>query len=779
MRESIFGLEILFVVIMSWIFTLGAQAQDLGPKFSDSRPSSSLNYALPGEDSPQPFIPAHPRSVAEQRLIESLHFYAVGRALEERREFAESILAYEKALASDPGSTSALRRLTRINFGLGRDEAGVAFGRRVAEVDPGDVETLELLVKHFSGEPAAVEILLKEVARNPKLVKGSVGSLYIELELGRLFESSLQIEKAAEAYAKVVSALDDTSHIKLTPAEHRRFLGSDEAQAYLRFGRVFLLAKRTGLAIQAFRRGLVYDPDEPALLLYLSQTYLETGQADDALAIVERFLKRQPRGRETYDLLAKILVTLKREVEVLPRLEAYAAADPKNVPLQYALAERYRLAGQPAKAQAIFNNLIAEQRETQEFADMFPKLLKERKTEDLLQLVTRVYARLKRFDAVQPQIELLVSDPVFTDEVVDMGLRMLASNPPALDLLEGSNVLIKICYEGKRLEKLALVLRASLRRLPSSFFVYQELIRTYYLLGKFDEAASVWKEMIEKFPDERNAKTLGLLAEVQSKNGKIAEAIASLREALALQPGDGDSIRSLADLYLAEGNVDQAVSLVRNAEKADPNNIIFGYYLSRILSKAGRQAEAIAHLHEMLLRFAGNDDFVKLAHSQLSIIYSQMNDFPKAEAELEMIFAKNPEDPGINNDLGYLYADQGKNLEKAEAMIRKAVAEEPENFAYLDSLGWVLFKRGKFQEARIPLEKAQADSRADSTIPDHLGDVYFQLQEPTKAKAAWERALKMASESKPVDLRVGEIKKKIESLHQFIPAPKLKNGNNP
>ena len=156
-----------------------------------------------------------------------------------------------------------------------------------------------------------------------------------------------------------------------------------------------------------------------------------------------------------------------------------------------------------------------------------------------------------------------------------------------------------------------------------------------------------------------------------------------------------------------------------------------------------------------------------------------MGDFAKGEAELEILFAKNPDDPGINNDLGYLYADQGKNLEKAEAMIRKAVAEEPDNYAYLDSLGWVLFKRGKFEEARRPLEKAQADPRADSTIPDHLGDVYFQLQLPAKAKEAWERALKLAGQAKPADKRLAEIQKKLESLKQFEPSPRPKTGDNP
>jgi tetratricopeptide (TPR) repeat protein len=102
------------------------------------------------------------------------------------------------------------------------------------------------------------------------------------------------------------------------------------------------------------------------------------------------------------------------------------------------------------------------------------------------------------------------------------------------------------------------------------------------------------------------------------------------------------------------------------------------------------------------------------------------------------------------------------------------------NSSYLDSLGWVLFKRGKFQEARIPLEKAQAGARPDdATIPDHLGDVYFQLQELSKAKVTWERALKIASKVKPPDKKLGEIKRKLESLQNYVPSPKPKTGDAP
>ena len=174
---------------------------------------------------------------------------------------------------------------------------------------------------------------------------------------------------------------------------------------------------------------------------------------------------------------------------------------------------------------------------------------------------------------------------------------------------------------------------------------------------------------------------------------------------------------------------------------------------------------------------------IRTARSNLSIIYVNMGDYAKGEAELEALLERNPDDPGVNNDLGYLWADQGKNLEKAEAMIRKAVLEDDDNSAYLDSLGWVLFKRGKVKEAVEPLEKAARQSSentaTDSTIFEHLGDVYFQLRETTKAKGAWTSAEKAASKANPPDKRLSEMRKKLDSLRKLDALPKESSRNSP
>lgn len=152
----------------------------------------------------------------------------------------------------------------------------------------------------------------------------------------------------------------------------------------------------------------------------------------------------------------------------------------------------------------------------------------------------------------------------------------------------------------------------------------------------------------------------------------------------------------------------------------------------------------------------------------------------------------NPEEAGANNDLGYLYAEQGKNLDKAEAMIRKALVstqEDSESYrAYLDSLGWVLFKRGKAKEALKELTKAveimTAETERDGTNPDatileHLGDVHFHLHELEKAGDAWRQAAKCAELATPPDRRLVEIRKKLDSLEQLGPIKKASSNRAP
>jgi tetratricopeptide (TPR) repeat protein len=113
------------------------------------------------------------------------------------------------------------------------------------------------------------------------------------------------------------------------------------------------------------------------------------------------------------------------------------------------------------------------------------------------------------------------------------------------------------------------------------------------------------------------------------------------------------------------------------------------------------------------------------------------------------------------NDLGYLWADQGKNLPRALEMTQFAVEADPDNEAYHDSLGWALYRLGRYAEALESLKKASGGEDTDGVILDHLGDCYQKLGQKAEALATWRKALEAFKPDENAD-EIAATKKKIE-----------------
>jgi predicted Zn-dependent protease len=142
---------------------------------------------------------------------------------------------------------------------------------------------------------------------------------------------------------------------------------------------------------------------------------------------------------------------------------------------------------------------------------------------------------------------------------------------------------------------------------------------------------------------------------------------------------------------------------------------------------------------------------------------------------LKALLAKEPNNPTYNNDLGFIWADHGKNLAEAEKLIRRAIDEErklkkklkldatKDNASYLDSLGWVLFKQGKAKEAKPYLLQAVKEKDGQNIeIYDHLGEVHMALGEKAEALTAWKKGVDIAGPGKRDQKRKTEMVKKLK-----------------
>ena len=86
-------------------------------------------------------------------------------------------------------------------------------------------------------------------------------------------------------------------------------------------------------------------------------------------------------------------------------------------------------------------------------------------------------------------------------------------------------------------------------------------------MGNYAEAATTVEQLIAKYPDAKSVRTLVFLADYHRRAGHIEAAKATLREAMKLDPGDGESQLLLADVLREIGQIDDAIQILRNVEQ--------------------------------------------------------------------------------------------------------------------------------------------------------------------------------------------------------------------
>jgi len=216
----------------------------------------------------------------------------------------------------------------------------------------------------------------------------------------------------------------------------------------------------------------------------------------------------------------------------------------------------------------------------------------------------------------------------------------------------------------------------------------------------------------------------------------------------------------------------------------------------RMLREAGKLDEAIAG-YQKLIEMVDQDEALKKDQRDgisdelkytLTGLYTETKEVDKAVKILEELVQKEPSNPTYNNDLGYILADNNRDLEKAEKLVRRALEEdkkrrqkaaeeadpedkddeeaaELDNASYLDSLGWVLYRTKRFDEAQKALENAVAvEAGRNTEIYDHLADVLAAKGDKAGASKYYQLALETVSASKRDQMKKVQIEEKLKGL---------------
>jgi tetratricopeptide (TPR) repeat protein len=671
------------------------------------------------EEPAESLQPRKSRSPEENDRLLAAAEYSYGRLLLQRDDTSRALRHLERAFRWDPRATFIVREIVPSAGSLGRHAEAVRYAIIAAEQDAGEVKLLqplgEILVQQ--GDFARA-IKLFELALHHSEESDAGAQVLLRAELARLNLLTGKVDRAVELFSTVRAALADPDKAGVT-GDTKKQLVEQRARLYPLIGESFFQAKRFDEAIEMFRKWHEVEPNEPRLWVQISRVAVEKKEWKNSSDHLAKYFaaKATGAGAQPYDLLAKTLIgefgeSPETNSKLIAQLTEIRKQDPQNSPLSLYLASKLHEAGQRDAAIEIYKESVKKQPTVAGLRGLARIHRENRNAAELFKLLPAAFEQGATRDFLEDEGEAIVMDAEFLNQLIEHA----RSADPAKEMLQYTSPVgvALLAIKAKRFEvvedlwnRASAYPKADQAKARESIGLALLFADQYALAAKMLEGA-----VDEKAPKEKRAAYYFYLAGALELSGKHEQAMAAAEKCAEL------------DSSSAQFNSRPAWVL----------------YHAKRLDEADQRYRA--HLAKFDSKFDNEEtrDQMRQARLVLSNIAVMKKQLPEAEEWLEQVLDEYPEDVGAQNDLGYLWADQGKHLNRALAMCQAAVRGEPENGAYRDSLGWAYFRLGQSSDAARELEKA-ASLTPDGVIFDHLGDAYLQDKQPEKAVAAWEKAL--------------------------------------
>ena len=554
-------------------------------------------------------------------------------------------------------------------------------------------------------------------------------------------------------------------------AERPERAAERSAEFYYLVARRHELEGREEPALRFYRRALELDPESPLLHYKLAQLALQQGQLEHSRDAAQRAYDLDPETPRFRNLLGTIH-RMQGETEDAEDVLTDEAGQPLNFDAGLLLFGSYLDRGDHEAAQRVAEWLVAEDDENLRghfaLAQVLLRTERPGEAETALQRaleshpgsvsVYRFLARIRRSrDDREGEIQFL-----------EEALRAHPGHHRLLAELADAQIALDRRDDARR------TLREIETHHPKDLGATARLCVLEYQDERYDEARGCFERVLESDRNRFEASyALGLVHKIQENIQAARAAFAAIPEE---HPRFADARSQLAALYEAEGDFAGALRELEAARAAAPS-LERDFLVAHLMSRSGDLAGGAALLET--LREADPDNMEILYN--LGSLYGAARDMERALVYMQQVLERDPDHADALNYIGYTWAEQGVHLDQAEAMIQRALAQRPKDGYITDSLGWVYYMRarplleaGEVQHGRswlvravAELERARRLTGGDPLISEHLGDVYFLLDQRERALEFYEEAV----ESKPDPRDEPALREKLERLRREIDAP--------
>lgn len=706
-----------------------------------------------------------------------------GQAFASKGQYDQAIIEYRSALKYDPKYGEARLRLgeayaaTRV-----RDKAAAELVR-AADLLPDSIEAqikagYALLVKgSFTDAEARADGVIKKQGVNADalLLKG-----YALAGLRRTSDAIEQIEEALS-----LNPLATTGRVNL--------------------GALLLREGNREAAETTFNRARELAPDSVEANLALAQFYWAYRRYPETEAVLLTMAKAHPADVGANRALAAFYLTTGRPLDAEPYVKSVAHTLRGGA---LVLADYYVATNRPQQARDLLRDAAGTNTPERIGALLRGAALDyvggdrdaaHRMVDQVLakqpRLVTAVVLKAQFLmtdgrlrEALERAQAAVTIDPQFAAAFHVLGLiqRRLDDRPAAIAAFtevlklnpraaDAQTELAALELERGKVTSALAFSEEARRRAPQNREAHLVLVKSLVANGDGQRADVEASALIARFPDWAPGHAIRGVVELKKRN--YTSATDAFQRALALDPASVDALQGLVSVKVATGRPAEGRALLNARMAQGPTSPEIVILLAE-LDIAERNYSAA---ERNFLRALEIDGEHLRAYSRLAQMYSSQRRLDDAQRKYEEITARQPNDlvaqtmvavllqlqgrPGeaitryehvlrldrraavAANNLAWLYAERGEQLDLALQLAQTAKQELPTVTGVTDTLGWVSYKKNLLPQAIAAFEEITQLEPRNAEYQYHLGLAYAKAGEARKARRALEEALRVQPDS--------------------------------
>ena len=252
----------------------------------------------------------------------------------------------------------------------------------------------------------------------------------------------------------------------------------------------------------------------------------------------------------------------------------------------------------------------------------------------------------------------------------------------------------------------------------------------------FRRAEQAFTELYKANP--KDSRGLVGIVETMATQNKMADAIKTMETATAREPQRQDYRTELANLYVRDLKFDSAVQIYSDLLKANPNSPDLLLRLGETQRRKGDVNTSIETFKKASIAAPGNAK----ALLELGVLLDGTGRRDQAKPVYEQVLKIEPDNAVALNNLAFIKADEGVDLDQALTMAQRARQKMPNAYNIKDTLGWIYTKKNLSDDAVRTFKELIDAEPANASFRYHYGMALLQKGDRPSAKRELESALR-------------------------------------